>query len=653
MVEVRYEKLFSEFKLKNLILRNRIVWLPHNTTLATMDSLPNESAIYYYTERAKGGAGLIVAGNYAVSKSGQMHRTFVDASNEAVIPNFTKTTTFVHKYGAKIFGQITHAGPTKMEKPQSDLWAPSQVIEGSSGTHTVEIDRDEMKSVIDSFVRAATNLVKSNFDGVEIKVAHDGLLRAFISPHYNKREDEYGGSFENRMRFVVEVFNAVKEIIGVEMVLGIRLCMDEFEDDGYKLEDGIEIAKYLESKGLIDYVSTDAGTTWLSFIMQQPPMNVPLGYSEYMSNALKKEVKIPVIIFGRINDPIQAEQILQNESADLIGMARQLICDPETPNKAKAGDIDGIRKCTACTDGCLGQCMQFQPIRCIHNPAVGKEKFLGIGTLIETQKKKKIAVVGGGVAGMKFAEIAAKRGHKVVLFEKEKVLGGQINYVKRIPFRNEFSEVTRYLEYQIKNNKNIDIRLGVEADEKIILNESPDVVVVATGAKPYVPKEFQNNKVCTSWDVLGDRVEMGKQVVIYDKLAKGEGIGVADYLCEYYEGIRIKFFTPANHAGEDVGFLNLAILYRKLFSKGVEIIPYHELVEVEYDRLTFMNTYSQKKMFVNKYDNLVHVGDSASVNQLYKDLKGKVKEVYRLGDCKAPRVVELAISTADELARSI
>jgi len=653
MLEIKFENLFSGFRLKNLILRNRIVFLPHYTALANMDSLPHKREIYYYTERAKGGAGLIISGNYAVSKSGQMHGTFIDASNEKVISNFTKTVELVHKYGAKIIGQITHAGPTKMERPQPDLWAPSQVIEGSSNNHTIEMDYDDMLEVINSFRKSSKNLVKSGFDGIEVKVAHDGLLRAFISPHYNKRTDEYGGKFENRMRFVVEVFYTIREVTGSEMPIGVRLCMDEFEDDGYKLEDGIEIAKYLEAKKLIDYVNTDAGTTWVSYILQNPPMSIPLGYAEYMSFALKKEINLPVITFGRINDPVQAEQILQNGSADLIGMARQLICDPETPNKAQKGDIDGIRKCIACMDGCVGQVIQFQPIRCIQNPAVGKEHLYGIGMIKKAKDKKRIVVVGGGVAGLKFAEIAAKRGHKIVLFEKENNIGGLINYVKKIPFRNEFSEIIRYLEYKTKNDKNIDLRLGIDADEEMVLKELPDIVIIATGAKPYIPKEFQNKKVCTSLDVLGNKIEMGRRVVIYDKMAKAEGIGVAEYLCEYYDNIKIKFFTTANHAGEDVQFLNLAILYRKLFSNGVVVNPYYELVGVEYKNLVFKHIYSRKILKLKNYDNLVYIGDNTSENKLYKTIKGRVKEVYMLGDCKAPRLVELAISSAEELARTI
>jgi 2,4-dienoyl-CoA reductase-like NADH-dependent reductase (Old Yellow Enzyme family) len=343
-----------------------------------------------------------------------------------VVPEFTRTAQLVRRNGAAIFGQITHSGPTKMEKPQPDLWAPSQLIEGSSGTHTMEVGPGEIAEVISSFATAAANLRKSRFDGVEIKVGHDGILRAFLSPHYNKRTDRYGGTFENSLRMLVEVLQAVRSVISEEMVLGVRLCMDEFEEDGYGLAFAVRVAKYLTELHLIDYVSVDAGTTWLSYIMQIPPMQVPLGFAEYMGAALKKEIKIPVIAFGRINDPVQAEQILVNESADLIGMARQLICDPQTPEKSLRGDVDGIRKCVACEDGCCGQGIQFQPIRCIQNPAVGRERELGIGTLAPPRRRKKIVVVGGGVAGMKVAEIAGKRGHSVLLIEREKELGGQV-----------------------------------------------------------------------------------------------------------------------------------------------------------------------------------------------------------------------------------
>jgi len=648
-----FEKLFSEFKIKNVLLRNRIVFLPHYTALATMDGTPSEKEIYYYTERAKGGVGLIISGNYAVSKSGQMHRTFINASDQKVIPVFSKITKRVHNYGSKIFGQITHAGPTKMEKPQSDLWSPSQIIEGSSGTHTMKIDEEEINEVKHAFEKSSKNLIESGFDGVEVKIAHDGILRAFLSPHYNKREDKYGGSFENRARLSVEVLKLIRKSIGFEYPIGIRLCMDEFEDDGYKLEDAIRFAKYLEQNQLIDYINVDAGTTWLSYIMQIPPMSIPLGYSEYMSASLKRHISLPVIAFGRINDPVQAEMILQNESADLIGMARQLICDPETPKKAKKGDVDGIRKCIACMDGCVGQCIQFQPIRCIQNPAVGKEKFFGINKLKKTSNRKRIVVVGGGVAGLKFSEIAAKRGHEIVLYEKNNFLGGQLNLLKKIPFRNEFSEILRYLEFQLVKYKNIEINLGFEVKKENILAVNPDVIIIATGSQRYIPQEFQALNTYSSIEVLSGEWNEGKNIIIYDKLAKNEGLGVAEYITEYYDNAKITFITPANNAGEDINFLNLDILYRKLFESNFKCIPYHEILKVKDEKLIFVNKYSRREFIINKYDSFIYIGDIISVDNLFWELKGNAKELYRIGDAKAPRLVELAINDADNLARSI
>jgi len=655
---IKFERLFSEFKLKNISLRNRIVWLPHYTALANMDGTPSEREIYYYAERSKGGVGLIVYGGHAVMKSGQMHRTFIDASNEIVITNFSKTVEMVHKYGAKIIGQLTHAGPTKMERPQGDLWAPSQIIETSAGTYTMEMDLDDIKDLIKHFKKSSQNLLESGFDGVEIKVAHDGLLRAFLSPHYNKRTDKYGGSLENRLRISSEIFSAVREAIGKDLVLGVRLCMDEFEDDGYKLEEAVEVAKYLEKNELVDYINSDCGTYFLSYVTMIPPMGIPLGYAEYMSAALKREVKIPVIAFGRINDPVQAEKILENESADLIGMARQLLCDPETANKAMAGDIDGIRKCIACEDGCVGQTIQFEPIRCIQNPAAGKEKYLGIGTLKKSKKRKKFVVVGGGVSGMKFAEISAKRGNDVILFEKGEVLGGQLNLLKKIPYRNEFSEVIRYLEMQIKRLGNIKLKLGIKAGEKEILNENPDVVVVATGAETYMPEEFTrlDGRVFSGWDVLNNKVIPRSEqctYVIYDMVGKEEGIGIAEYIFEYYPKVKILFFTPLHHAGQQVHFLNINFLYRKLFTKDFSVFPNYDLFKVKVDKLIFINPYSQKEKTVNNYNFLINIGYMKSVNALFKNLKEKVRELYRLGDSKAPRLVELAIHDAEALARSL
>jgi 2,4-dienoyl-CoA reductase-like NADH-dependent reductase (Old Yellow Enzyme family) len=652
MNKIKFERLFSEFNIKNLSLKNRIVFLPHYTALGSIMGLPSEEEIYYYAERAKGGAGLIICGNYSISKKGQWHRTAVNVSDKGVIKNFRKQVKQVQKFGAKIIGQLNHAGSTKMENPAPDLYAPSQVIEKGLNSYTIEIDKDEISEVIKSFKKSAINLVESGFNGVEIKVAHDGLLRPFISPYYNKRVDEYGGSFRNKMRIIYEVFSSVKEVLTNEMILGVRLCLDEFDDEGYNLETGLKIAKYFDEKELADYINTDAGT-WNPFIMEIPPMSIPLGFSEYMYAALKKEVNLPIIAFGRINDPVQAEQILENGSADLIGMARQLICDPETPKKAKKVAVDEIRKCIACNEGCVGQVMHNQPLRCIQNPSVGREKRYGIGRLGKTRSAKKIVVVGGGAAGLKFSEIAAKRGHNVILYEKNSILGGQINLLKKIPFRNEFSEVIRYLEFQIRKLNTITLKIPEKACKENILEENPDVIVIATGSELKIPENICNEKTITSWDLLNETSKIGKKIIIYDLLSKNEGMGAAEYLFEIYENINVRYFTPASGLGLYAKPDNLDIILRKLMPLDFEVIPYHTIKSANKEKIVFGKIYTEKEYIINDYDNLIVIGFVKSSDDLYWELKNNVKEVYRVGDAKSPSCVELAIRDAEEIARSI
>jgi len=654
--KLKFDRLFSEFSIKNLHLKNRVVFLPHYTAFAQVNSLPSETETYYYTERAKGGAGLIITGNYAVSPLGQMHRTFINASDPKCIPEFSRTTKNVHRYGAKIIGQLSHAGATKVEQPRGNLLAPSQVVERSTGSYTTEITKDEIKQAISEYESAARVLVASGFDGVEVKVAHDGLLRIFVSPYYNHRTDEYGGSFENKMRIIHEVFTAIRKNLKPDMVLGVRLSLDEFEDEGFNLDTGVMIAKYMADHGLVDYISCDAGT-WNTFIMQIPPMNIPLGFGEYLAAAVKQVVKIPVIVFGRINDPIQAEQILENGSADLIGMARQLLCDPEWAKKSQKGDVDGIRKCIGCEEGCIGQVFLMQPIRCIQNPASGKEKTLGVGTLKKLKAPKNVAVIGGGVAGMKFAEIAAKRGCKVTVYEKEKILGGQINILKTIPFRNEFSEVTRYLEYIIKGIPDITVKLGTPGDLKTVKAQKPDVVVVATGATQFLPDFVKSPKACTVWDVLENKVQIGKKIMVYDNFAANEGVGIVEYLYDNYKDIEINYVTPASSIAVNTKNENRDILMRKLMRTNLKITPFLGMTASDGKQCSFQKVFSKETSAIadREYDNLIYVGHNKSVDELFWQLKkdGSIPAVYRVGDAKAPACVEIAVNDAEALARSL
>ena len=429
-MEDKFPHLFAPGKMGNVRLPNRIVFLPHVPAFADRVT---DTHINYYAERARGGTGLIIVGAHAVSPASRVGLRNVEAFSEKTVSEYKKLSGEIQRHGAKAFVQLSHCGHTTTIHPPQLLLAPSQMSEPCYHYNTKEMEIEDMERVRHEFVVSAKHVKEGGFDGVEVKGAsHDGMLRSFISPYFNRRTDEYGGSFENRMRFPLEMVHAIREAVGPDFVFGVRVCMDEFTSWGYGTEEGRRIVQAFAESGEVDYISCDAGC-YSAFYMEIPPMSIPLGFAEYLSAEIKGVTDLPVIAFGRINDPVQAERILAEGNADFIGMARELICDPEFGNKAKEGREDDIRHCIACQDGCIYQVMQAEPILCIQNPAVGREAELGMGTLQAAEKVKRVVVIGGGPAGMKVAEVLARRGHEVVLYEEKEELGGQVNIAAKKP----------------------------------------------------------------------------------------------------------------------------------------------------------------------------------------------------------------------------
>jgi 2,4-dienoyl-CoA reductase-like NADH-dependent reductase (Old Yellow Enzyme family) len=437
--------LFASARIGGLEIRNRFVFQPHFTALGSDDGMPSVRHAACHEERARGGVGLIIFESQAIHPSGKMANRFVHAWDPAVVPGYREITSRVHTHGARIFGQLAHGGHTSLLKPPSILWAPSQTPEPLSFHTTKAIDPADIRAIIDGFARAAVHAREGGFDGVEIKVAHDGLLRSFASPFFNRRTDGYGGSFENRMRLSVEVLAAIKRALGDDFPVGVRICLHEFTPWGYGLDYGLEMARHLEETGLVDYFNSDAGS-FSSFWMEIPPMAIPQGSFRELNARLRAASRLPAIAFGRIKKPELAADIIARGEADLIGMGRQLIADPETPNKVRSGRASEIRYCIACNDACVFQVNQDKPIRCIHNPDAGNESAFTIRTMPPANPRKRIAVVGGGPAGLKVAETAARRGHTVTLFERTGELGGQVLLAMRQPHHVEIGEVTKHLE---------------------------------------------------------------------------------------------------------------------------------------------------------------------------------------------------------------
>lgn len=650
----KFTKLLSPFKIGKMELKNRFIFLPHLTGYAIdegwMDcGLFSERNIKHYVERAKGGAAAVTV-SQNVDPYSMMSDEYPVGSDPRNKENFRRLADEVHKYGCKCITQLNHGGHNTLKNPPQILVAPSQMPEPSCHFNTKELEKDEMEMIKDYYVKAAVLQQDVGWDAVELKIAHDGLLRTFISPLFNKRKDEYGGNFENMMRYPLEIIEAIRKAVGPDYPIGIRLCVDEFIEGGYSMEYGLKVAKRLEEAG-VDYLSTDAGS-FSSFYMEIPPAVIPLGFALYMSTELKKTVNIPVIAFGRINDPVQAEMLLDENCADLVGMCRQLICDPETPNKTMKGELDDIRHCIACNEGCLGN--DGIDVECVQNPGVGREKYFGIGTLEAADKKKKVMVIGGGISGMKAAEIAAKRGHEVSLYEKSDKLGGQILLVEKMPYRAEVGEIYRYLKYQLKKY-NVDIHMNTKADKELVDKVNPDAVIAATGSRPLIPDYIKMDeagiKVIDCRQAMGNLELIGNKVLVFDDIGYYQAGGTADYVTAL--GADTTVVTTSDFLGCDIEGTNKALLLQRLYEAGTEIIASHRISEIKGNTVVLKNVYSGAIKVLKGFDTVIIAASSSSDNQLYKELKSQGREIYPVGDCVAPRAIEQVIFDAELAGRKI
>jgi mycofactocin system FadH/OYE family oxidoreductase 2 len=645
--------LFTPLEIRSITIRNRIV-LPAHVTMYGQNHLPTERTAYYLAERAKGGVGLIVSELTAVLPNSLSSAAFLAGFDERAIPGFRLIADMVHEHGVRIVGQLAHMGRQSAPHPSTKLplWAPSPVPSPIIRETPHAMTVNEIQEVKEGFVKSASNLQVAGYDGIEIHGAHGYLINQFMSPFTNYRTDAYGGNLENRLRFALEVIAAVREQIGDNMVLGIRISGDELVPGGLTLNDMREIAARLEGTGKIDYISVSVGIHETDYVMIGD-MSVPLGAIAYLAAGIKEVVNLPVLAVLRINDPVQAEQILAEGKADMIGMCRALICDPELPNKAREGRLNDIRKCIACNQECRRA--DRGPVRCTLNPTVGFEKELGIGTIKPAATKKKVVIIGGGPAGLEAARIAAIRGHKVTLYEKRNELGGQIIVATKVPSRSELGESIRYLSYQLRN-LGVDIKLGAEATTDSILREKPDAVVVATGSKPLmrdIPGAAEGSiRITNVQEVLEERIDTGDNVVIFDYPAGfWQCCSTAEFVAT--KGKKVTIVTPLPFIGMSIPFDSLHGVYQRLLTQDVIFIPNSDIRAIKGSSLIIHSLYSDREQYLEKIDSLILSLGGQANDALYHELSDKVKEVYLVGDCVAPRKIPDAIHEGHRIGRRI
>ena len=650
MSELRY--LFSPLKIGSVVVPNRIHFAAHMTNFGEEQKI-SQRHIYYYRERAKGGCGLITTEELTVHPSDHAYERLVDAFNPEVIPGFRELTKTIHEYDTKIFAQLNHNG---MQADGSisrlPVWGPSPGSDRIFRETCKEMEIEDIRECIDYFALSAGHAVEGGFDGIELQLGHSSLIRQFLSPATNFRKDGYGGDFENRMRFCLEVVDAVRQVVGKDFTLGVRLNADEMHPrGGLTLEDSKEIAARLESTGQVDFMDLSIGT-FHNLYLVEGSMHTPLAYTVPLAAGIRSVIKMPVFCTNRINDPHLAEKILEDGDADMIGMVRALICDPELPNKGLEGRTDDIRHCIACNQGCIGRMGLGYRLGCIQNPAVGEEKDLGTGTLHPCETPKKVVVVGAGPAGLEAARVAALRKHRVVVFEKEDEVGGQNLVAGLAAGRQEITGVTRWLAGQV-NKLDMDIRLGVEADEERVLEEKPDAVVVATGSVPKgnpFPGDYDFPQVVNTRQVLKGEVETGQRVLLIDLDGHHQATGTAEFLAEL--GKTVHMITPALFVGGQLGPLqDLHLARQRLEKKKVTFTPDIAVLEIQGTLAKGLNVYSNEMIDFDGYDTLVLATGNESLDRLYFALKGKIKELYRIGDCVAPRKTDMAIMEGHRVGR--
>lgn len=673
MSDGAFPLLFSEFKLGNVELRNRIVWLPHLASLVGDDGLPNQRHADYYAERAKAGVGLVISG-VETTHPGTLWPTKINAFDKRVVDGYRLVTDAVHRHGGRMFGQLSDDGNQAGGMETLD-WqynrAPSPIADQLVGLVPREMDQADIEESIGYFALGAAHHREGGFDGIEIKAGHDGVLRQFLSPLFNHRTDRYGGSLQNRARFIREAVEAIRARCGEDWVVGVRLCLDEGLPGGFGPEEGVEFAREIGSWGIVDYISSDAGT-FGNLPLMNPDMAVPQGFAVDLGARAREASGLPVIAFGRIKEPPMAERIIARGEADLVGLARPLIADQQWAQKASEGRDGEIRFCIACNQACLGRMWTGMPVTCILNPSAGREGELGVGTLTAAPAAKRITVVGGGPAGMKVAAVAAQQGHEVALVEREPRLGGKINLLADIESRREFLDGTAWMADEVERAgvrilRGMTVEVVDDEDGNPVLHAmavgppatpgdfiplGSDAIVLATGATPVVPELAGAEAILRSpAAALADVDSVGPRVLVWDEEFDQAPASVAEHLALL--GREVILVTPADYPASRVPLPNLPPQLARLHAAGVRIVPHATVGGVDGGRVRIENVYGGAGEEIDGVDTLVHAIGREADDDLYRSLRDRFPDVRRAGDCLAPRDVGMAVYSGERLARAL
>lgn len=642
-------KLFEPGKIGKLSIKNRILMCPMGVGgLEEPQGGLSQRGIDYYVARAKGGTGLIITGLTRVSREIEPpleDKLIIDSKTSVTWLN--ELAEAVHDYGAKVAIQLT-AGLGRVATLDllkiAGAVAPSALPTFEDPTiMTRELSTEEVERLVHAFEFSAEILRLAGIDAVELH-GHEGyLFDQFMTALWNKRTDKYGGDLEGRLRFPVEVIEAIKRGAGADFPVIFRFGLKHYIDGGREIEEGLEIARRLEAAGA-DALEVDAGCyeTWY---WAHPPTTLPPGCMVDMAQMAKRVVKVPVIAVGKLGYPELAERVLQEGKADFICLGRALLADPEWPNKVKKGRLEDIRPCIGCHEGCLKRVFDVKYLSCAVNPATGMEREF---TIKPAEKKKTVLVVGGGASGMEAARVTALRGHKVTLWEKGDALGGNLIPASVPDFKQDYRKLINFLSTQIKK-LGVTLELAKEATTELILEMKPDVVFIATGSTSIVPEipGVGKKMVVIAVDLLLGKQEAGKSVVVVG----GGLIGCETALYLAQKGKKLTIIEMLDGVMLDMYSANRMHLLKLLADADVNILTETKCLEIRDNGITIADKYGKRSTL--EADTVVLAVGLKSNEGLLEALKDKIPEVYAIGDCVEPRKVINAIWEGFRTARLV